>query len=149
MLSCLPGTTAYSTTKNWSPRYSWNIAESGVKHQKSKSINQHLLVCLLQSFTNIMTRTNDMMTMSGLNLTIRLSWILVASSPIQQTNKQTYRSALTHRWCLLSGEKANTNSIVFGLTWLGLELNTIYHTRVEARWILHHRCGFDFIQPEM
>jgi hypothetical protein len=30
-----PGTAASSTTKNWSPRYGRNIAESGVKHQIS------------------------------------------------------------------------------------------------------------------
>ena len=31
-----PGTPASSTTKNWSPWYIWNIAESDVKHQKTK-----------------------------------------------------------------------------------------------------------------
>ena len=33
-----PGTPASSTTKNWSPWYSWNIVESGVKHNKSNQI---------------------------------------------------------------------------------------------------------------
>jgi hypothetical protein len=45
--------------------------------KKSQAINKHLLVGLLQSFNNMMTRTHDMMTMSGLNLTVRLSWILI------------------------------------------------------------------------
>ena len=35
-----PGTPASSITKNWSPWYSWNTAESGVKTQFNQSINQ-------------------------------------------------------------------------------------------------------------
>ena len=33
---------ASSTTKNWSPWYSWNIAESGVKTPKINQINQSI-----------------------------------------------------------------------------------------------------------
>ena len=36
-----PGSSASSTTKNWSPWYtkcSWSIAESGIKHQESNQI---------------------------------------------------------------------------------------------------------------
>ena len=38
------GTPASSTNKNWSPWYSWNTAESGVKTQSiNQSINQSIL----------------------------------------------------------------------------------------------------------
>jgi hypothetical protein len=35
---------------NWSPWYSWNIAESGVKHKKSNKINQIILLTVLKVY---------------------------------------------------------------------------------------------------
>ena len=45
-----PGTLVSSTTKNWSPWYSWNIAESGVKHNK---INQWTYQTLCDTSNNV------------------------------------------------------------------------------------------------
>ena len=36
-----PGTQASSTTKNWSPWYSWNTAESGIKSQSTNLFHQY------------------------------------------------------------------------------------------------------------
>ena len=49
------------------------------------------------------------------------------------------QSALSPQCCVLRGEATNTNFILFGLTWLGLE-PTIYHTRSESFYWYWRNC---------
>ena len=78
-----PGTPASSTTKNWSPWYSWNTAESGIKTQLiNQSINQSKWSQILMKFTYWKKHTSNLMADNAL-LMFELQFRILLSTIFQ------------------------------------------------------------------